>query len=379
MTALFSRASLDRLLAGARPPCVTVTMPVHDAPEAEQDRIRLKNLLVEAAGMLEGAGAADPDAVLAPGRMLLANGMDRARSGDGLALIMAPGAFRRVRLPYPVEEGVVVGDRPAVMPLLPLLSGDGLFFVLALSQKRVRLLACTRTGAREVDLEDIPESLVAALGYDWDQKSLQFHSGGRRGPGKEAIFHGHGDSGEGRKDEIARFCRVIDDGLAGIVDRQAPLVLAAVPYVQAIFRDVTHHPGVVAGGVKGNPDVLSVADLHTKGWAVVEPLFSEARSEAAGRFDAMHPAGRASGDPEAVLSAAHSGRVATLFVATDARRWGRFDVGTGSLSALGEQGPGSVELHDLAAFEALKSRATVFAAPADDLPVPYTLAATFRY
>jgi hypothetical protein len=39
---------------------------------------------------------------------------------------------------------VVVTDRFHIKPLLPLLSGDGRFYVLALSQSEVRLLQGTR-------------------------------------------------------------------------------------------------------------------------------------------------------------------------------------------------------------------------------------------
>ena len=43
------------------------------------------------------------------------------------------------------DELMVVAPGFHVMPLLALLTGDGLFYVLALSQNQVRLLAGTRS------------------------------------------------------------------------------------------------------------------------------------------------------------------------------------------------------------------------------------------
>lgn len=72
-------------------------------------------------------------------------------------------------------------------PLLPLLSGDGRFYILALSQNELRLLQATRYSVSEVDLEGVPESLSTALRYDVPEESLQWHTSGRAGTaGKRA-------------------------------------------------------------------------------------------------------------------------------------------------------------------------------------------------
>ena len=60
-------------------------------------------------------------------------------------------------------------------------AGDGAFFVLALSQGSVRLFEGSRDGIRELDLADIPTSLRDAVGYDYEQRSLQFHTGAGAG------------------------------------------------------------------------------------------------------------------------------------------------------------------------------------------------------
>jgi hypothetical protein len=61
-------------------------------------------------------------------------------------------------------------------PLLPLLSGDGQFYILALSQNGVRLLQGTRYSVSEVELEDIPGDLAETLRHDDHGQPLPFHT-----------------------------------------------------------------------------------------------------------------------------------------------------------------------------------------------------------
>jgi hypothetical protein len=62
-----------------------------------------------------------------------------------------------------LPELAVVDDRFQVTPLLPLLAGDGHFFVLALSQNQIRLLEGTRDRVEEVDLPGVPLGVRDAL------------------------------------------------------------------------------------------------------------------------------------------------------------------------------------------------------------------------
>ena len=57
----------------------------------------------------------------------------------------------------------MVDDRFHVSPLLPLIAGDGHFFVLALSQNQIRLLEGTRDRVEEVELPGVPLGVRDAL------------------------------------------------------------------------------------------------------------------------------------------------------------------------------------------------------------------------
>ena len=184
--------------------CVSIFMPtVRAGAEVQQNPIRLKNLLRTAEEQLKGVKlrAPDIDALLAPAQALL-NDADLWRNiADGLAIFTGPDHFSMYRLPVNFEELVVVRQRFHIKPMLSLLSGDGLFYVLALSQDQIRLLECSRDSIDKIDLAGVPESLASALQYDQPQKMLRTasSSGGAvfGGGGADEEFYWDADSSGG--------------------------------------------------------------------------------------------------------------------------------------------------------------------------------------
>ena len=93
-------------------------------------------------------------------------------------------------------------------PLFPLLSGDGRFYVLALSQKSVRLLEGTRDSVSEVDLEGVPESLAEALGTDQTVRQSEFRAVGSGAPGGGSQGPVYGGHGVGDEDANGTSCAI---------------------------------------------------------------------------------------------------------------------------------------------------------------------------
>lgn len=366
---------------------VSVFLPAHRvSPDSGQDRIRLRNLLDEAEEQLLAGGLRPPAAreVLKPGRELLPAGPFWSYQSDGLALFLAPGWSRVFRLPLDLPELVVVADRFHVKPLLPLLADDQRFYVLALSQNEVRLLEGTRQSVDDVELEHVPENLAEVLKYDDLEKELLLHiagssSGGRRRA--RAVFHGHGVGGEVDKVLLERFLRSVDAGLREILrDERAPLVLASVDYEQAMFREITRYRYVLEEGIEGNPETLSRAELHERAQALVEPVFTRSRQEAARRYrDAASRGHGAVSSTRQALQAALDGRVDTLFVPAGQQQWGTADPQTHDVAVHPARRPGDEDLLDHAAVQTLLTSGTVYVVAPEDVPEPGPVAALLRY
>lgn len=356
-----------RDVAQAHPgPCVSVFLPTHrGGPQTRQDPIRLRNLLDEAGAQLASSGL-DPrqqGELLAPWRALLDDGEFWRYLADGLALYGAPGFHRRFRVPLPLDEEVTVGPSFRIRPLLPLLAGDGHFFVLALSQNEVKLYEATRSTIAELPSGPIPSSMAEALAHEDPERQLQLHSGG----GQTAQFHGHGAGDEIDKATLERFFRAVDRGVAEVLgDDRQPLVLASVAYYAPIYRAISRHPQLLDGSVEGNPEHRGPLELHAGAWPLAEPVLAAARQQALDRLRSAPTARVATALPD-VVSAAREGRVETLLVTPAPPTWGRVDPDTGAVTVTDLPADDAEDLLDRAVADTLLSSGTPLLVEPTDL------------
>ena len=361
---------------------VSIYMPSHRAgPETRQDPIRLKNLLGRAEEGLVEQGMRAPEAqeLLAPAQELLGDEWFWQHQGDGLALFLSPSLRRSYRLPIRFEELVVAGGRFHIKPLLPLLSGDRRFLVLALSQNQIRLLSGTRQAVHEIELEDVPSSLRETAVHR-EMRVLQFHVGTGRPGGRRQVanFHGHGT--EEDPEIVRKYFRRIDAGIReALPDERSPLVLAGVRYLLDLYREVSRYPNLVQEGVTGNPDEIRSKELHRLAWEVLEPRMRREQEEAAARYPELAERRLAISHLDQVVPAAHHGRVETLFVALSVRRWGVYDEESARVEFHDRPHPEDHDLLDLAAAQTLLNGGVVYTGSAGDVPGDGPIAALLRY
>ncbi len=384
------QADVRELLEAGGQTCVSIYMPGEPAgPDTQQGPIRLKNLLRIATEKLIERGYDEPQArqFLQPAAELLEQPDYWQHQNHGLAFFIADNFFREYRLPITFDELVLVDDQFHIKPLLPLLYLNGRFYILALSQQDVRLYEATLENIEEVTLRGVPRTLRDVVGYDYEERSLQFHTGTqhersmRPGDGmrRPAIYFGHGENVDQDRQEIERFSRRVDESLYQLIpDRQTPMILATVDYVAAIYRDVSTYPNLLEEGIAGNVEHLSADELHKLALPIMERQCRKARDEAVERFASLYGTAGVSDELQTILSAAFEGRIDTLFVASDEQMWGRFDEVSRWTEQHDERQPGDTDLLQLATVKALDSGARVVATPRDELPAA-PLAAVFRY
>jgi hypothetical protein len=375
------RADLERLALQGTGPCVSLFLPTHrGGREVQQAPIRLKNLLRQAADGLEANGASAPtiESLLAPLRRLLDNRPFWLSQSDGLALYSRPGWWGSFRVPLDLPELAVVADGFHVTPLLPLLTGDGHFFVLALSQNQIRLLEGTRDRLEEVDLPGEPLGGRDALQGE-AERQVQLYVADRGGVGARGIFHGHGDVGDVQEERVLQYFRSVDRRLREVLaGEDAPMVLAAVEHLAPLWRRSNTYPHLVDQTLPGNPEELRPDQLHTRAWPIVEPLFLRAQRDAVARYDQLAGTGLTSQDPQEIAGAAEEGRIETLFVS-------RQPAGSVTVSATGEAAPrrdasgAAREPVESATVNTLTKGGAVYALPSGEVPGGGSAAAVFRY
>jgi hypothetical protein len=383
---MMPREHFNELVYSKTIPCVSIYLPTHrSGQEAEQDPIRLKNLLREAEQYLIKTGIRGPEAkkILEPAQELLADPLFWRHQDDGLALFVAPGFFRHYCLPLLFEERVIVSDRFHITPLLPLFTADGRFYVLALNKKQIRLFRCTHLYVKEVDLHNVPTNIGELLKYKVAQEQLNLHSVGATGTGAGmAIFHGQGVGTDdaSRKKDVLEFFQMVNRNMMKILNgERAPLVLAGVEYERAMYREVNTYPYLVAEGINGSTETATASELHDRAWTILEPHFKRAFDDDAARFKQGVNTARTSSNLKEVVQAAVEGRVDVLFVHNGYTVWGVVDPKTGSVELHDRKQPNDRNLQDFVAIQTLSKGGTVYVVEAHEAPVRTPLAAVFRY
>ncbi len=385
-----SRGSLQTLMETQNGPCISLYMPTdRTGVERQQDQLRIRRLIRQAESLVTGKEhlrSAQVEALLEPIRALLDDEQFWLHASDGLAIFRSPKVFRSYRLPSRFKEQVIVGDHFCLKPLLPLLTYDGRFYILALSQNAVRLLEGTHYSVDELKLpEQVLTSLAEVFKYEERENELQSHSSasfGTMGKGGRhpAVFHGQGVGIDEAKEDILRYFQQIDRGLHELLrDETAPLVLAGVEYLFPIYQEANTYPHLLEQGIAGNPDKLKAETLHEKAWAIVEPSVLRAQQEAAAQYRDLASTERASSNSSEIVPAAYYGRVASLFVAVDQEQWGSFDPATDTLQIRQQAEPGDEDLLDLAATQTLLHGGSVYAVEQAQMPAEAPLTAVFRY
>jgi hypothetical protein len=363
---------------------ISMYMPTEKAGrETRKNSIRYKNLLGEVENQLNKTELSPKEIsdILNPAQKLIQDSIFWQHQSDGLAVFITPQNFNYYRLPIKFNEEAVINKRFYIKPLLPLFSGDGRFYILALSQKNIRLLQSTRYSFREVSLENIPTSMEEALGYDNLEHQSQFHVASRAGKQRgDVMFHGHGGGEDNFKEDILRYFQRVDKGLYKILaEESAPLVLSGVDYVLPLFQKANSYGNVLDKAVRGNPDEWSAEELHKKAWEIVESYFKQEQEKAFAQFKDLFHTQQTSQDIKKILPAAQQGRVGYLFLDVADHKWGTFFPDKNQVKIKKKREPGLEELIDLSAVKTLSHGGTVYAMSKEEMPVKSSVAAVFRW
>jgi hypothetical protein len=383
---------------------ISIYMPTHrKGDEIQQNPIRLQNLLDEAEEQLREGGVSATKAreLLAPARGYVEDDIFWQHQSEGLALFLAEEFARYYQLPFDFDELAVVSEHFHIKPLLPLLSDNGRFYVLALDQEEIQLFQGSRYTIGEIDLERVPDGLAEILRWDDPEKRLQQHTGTEAvfDGGVAAVFHGHGmASDDDPKEYIERYFHRVDDGVSDLLaGEEAPLVLAGVDYLLPIYQEANSYPHLLEEGVERNVQELDQEELHALAWDIVAPLFQASQEEALDVYhhlsgdDGEQPFDelrtrpidelrtRASDELAEIVPAAYYERVEALFVALDTQRWGTFDPDTGDVDSHDQAEPFDNDLLDFAAAHTLLNGGAVYAVEREAVPGDEDIAAVFRY
>jgi hypothetical protein len=188
-----------------------------------------------------------------------------------------------------------------------------------------------------------------------------------------ATFHGHGVPEEDEGAMLSRFLRKVDEGVRELVGGE-PLVLAGVPELTSLYREISEHGSIVEETVRGNPDDSTPEEIHERAWSLAEPALRARADEDRKRFEESPDL--AMTDLQAIFTAALAGRIEAVWVDLDSHVWGTVSK-AGEIDVADDAAAGRRDLTDAAAIEAWCRSGRVHVA--EDVPGNGPIAALARY
>ncbi|HET9664902.1 MAG TPA: hypothetical protein VFP00_11810 [Burkholderiales bacterium] len=375
-------AELSGLLEAREPPCLSLYQPTHrQFPASQQNPIRYKNLVNELKASLEKKHTAQSAASLVQPLERLQSDVELWRNPtDGLAVFSAPGFFRIYRLQRAVPELAIVANSLHVKPLVRLLQTADAYHVLVLDRDRIALYEGNRDALDEIELAPgVPRTVEDALGTQISEPYSKVSSYGA-GPAAP-MHHGHGSKKDEIKHDAARFFRAVDKAILEHHSRPSglPLLLAALPEHQGLFRQLSRNPFLIENGLATTAAAMDSDALRGAAWTVVEPHHHQRTRALAAEFSEAVTKGLGSDRLSEVGAAAVAGRVGSLMIAAERHIGGRLDPQTGLVEQADLERPDTDDVLDDIAVAVLRNKGRVHVVPGAHMPTQAGLAAVFRY
>lgn len=330
------RETLNRLLTRASGPAVTIYLPMHTSaspPHISENKIRLKNLIHEAAQRLSGDAGGHALAVALLARLDELQD-DQAfwehHQTPGLLICASSEGIDMYNLPIDTEEYVAVDSYFHLAPVLGLLHDARDFNLLVLAQHNPRLY---KGGLFDLEASAtvLPATIKQALNLDELNQKLE-SQGTATGPSSHGAagqpsfvrgwFNGRGGAHNPAAEEKLRFFRIIDHEIGRALDTSLPLILAGPEEDTALYRSISHYPRLLRGAIAGNHGSDNPRALFDAAQAIVwQELVLPDHQAAVNEYQQISGAnpGRVAHTLKAIRDAAAEGRVDKLFARLNIR------------------------------------------------------------
>lgn len=365
--------------------CITIYLPTHQSGvevNEKQDAILLKNTLKDVASRLgaQGIETARIEQLLTPAYGLLQDDRFWGRMRKGLAIFIADGYFKYLKMRVTPQHEGVCQKRFYMTPLIPLLTCTTYFYLLVISKQKCKLFRADAFGMEYIDVPGLPDEMLDVKRLSGKDAST-FRAGVSSGSGG-ANFHGMGGGNPDQKDTIAVYFEAVDDIIYKEIlhHENAPLLLAGVEYLIPIYRAASDYHNICPETLTGSHEHDEPNRLYAQAREIMAPYFAQAQEKALTMFANQKATPLTTSMEGDVIPAAYYGRVSHLFVRSGARIAGRFDEINAVLDLDNYDEESQENLVDMAVIKTLTQGGEVYVLPGEQMPSESTaLAAVLRY
>jgi hypothetical protein len=264
---------------------------------------------------------------------------------------------------------------------MPMFVGDGNFYLLMLERSNVKLYECTQHSFTEIKIDDcIPETKQDVVGYDYEQKNLQFRTG-QAGEGR-AMYHGQEAATGKRKNEIKKYLRAINDGLAPLLKEETmPMLIAAQDPLFDMYKEVNTYPNVMEQNLKINFGDTNIYEAHELAWESISSVFDQTRKDKIALFLDEQGTGKTAIGIGEIIPAAFNGKVDALFCENRSDIFGNYKEENSSITVTqSEEDDNTISLMNVAAVKTFLNGGEVYLLDKEEMPNPNSrINALYRY
>ena len=389
MNEVFLPLPLDQMenLAKFKSPfCVSIYIPTYKTGKEQNQGLsqaHLKAAIKESARSLLSQGM-NPKAIdnyLEPISELLSDFQLWRNPSDGMVIFLSQeNGLTYYQLPIEFDPYVYVGDHYYIVPLTPLFEFDSSFYLLTLSQDHVKLYMGNQYRLEDLYVNEFaPEVLEEAVGFDFEQKMLQFRSG--QATHNAGSFHGRGEGKDDSTKEIIYFFREINKGVNKAIEkRNAPLILACTDWLYPVYKEVNSYPNLYSKHLSGDPEFTPKSKLKENAWSILRDYYSARKRQKIDFYNEVTHTPRASHQISDIITAAIQGRIDTLFIKKGAKVYGTYNSKNSCVILDSEKDNLNVSLINLAATHTLLQGGHIFVLDQEDMPFQKRpLNAIFRF
>lgn len=354
--------------------------------DIKQNPIRFKQRIREAEDKLYNMQLTkkDVEAILKPLSNLVGETKFWQNQEEALAVFVLDEGIDCYKLPFEVEEKTVLGTKFFTKPLIPLITDDEEYLILALSQNENRLFKASKQVINEIEIKNAPKS-VESMKVDDDPNFKVPNRIANPEVGNSLVYNKatQGQAGENdfNKNELTRYLRAIDESLNKYKKKNTPLIIAGVEYLIPIFREKSKYPNILDEYIRGNPEILDAKDLHRQSWDIIEEKFTKIQELAEDKYLQYkgQKNGLASNSLSKILPQAHKGQVETLFISDTLEKWGKFFPEKDKVQIFNDEKFDSEDLVGVAIDLTMSRGGTVYSVPQEEIPDRGDIAAVLRY
>jgi hypothetical protein len=373
------------LAAYNQPPCVSILLPTHKAGVEVNEQVDVtmfKSALQQAEKLLKEKGTDQIiiKQMLSPGYDLLREEKFWYQQSDGLAVYIADGYFKYLKLRAPLMQQVEVNNSFYVSPLVPFMVRPGYFYILDIAKKFPRFYRADALGIEHLQVEELPSGVGDVVHLEEKGDNAVFRTGGKGGVGS-ANFHGIGAGRPDDKENIRLYLEEVDDTIwqSHLNKETVPLLLAGQDFLIPIYRSVSDYKYIWPEALTGNHHQQSDVELYEEAMQLMKPYFEQPLKRALEDYGNKSATALTSVNVSKIIPATYYSRVSHLFVKKGSRIWGTFNEQDNKLDILDRETDTMEDLIDKAVLKTIQNGGEVYFLDANEMPELSELAAILRY